>query len=157
MLRNHKPNHSLLLMPVKLDEERWPKNKVRVLSCDAEGNLFTQFLGKTTYDRIRRGAEQMDCSHTKYATLYWEEGKNSYMPLYVEVDKNQVWALERITEHALRNAMIPDVLKKYPAEIIKLGEVRYKELVAERPAGTRGRSSSRSATGRSSTRRRRRS
>jgi len=136
MLFNHnRANHSLLLMPVRLGNERWPKNKVRILSCDTEGNLFTQLLGRSTYQRIKKEAEQMEASPVQYATVYWDSGKSSFTPLYVEIGEKEIWALERIMEHALRSAVIPDVLKKYPREIIKLGEIKHRGLLSEKTGG----------------------
>ncbi len=119
-------------MRVKLGNERWPKNKVRVLSCDANGNLFTQFLGRSTYKQITETTGQMDISHTRYATIYWDNGNGKFSPLYVEIGKNETWALERIMEHALRSAIIPDVLKKYPKEIIKMGEFKHDNSLEEK-------------------------
>jgi len=56
--------------------------------------------------------------------------------LPVEIGKNETWALERILEHALKNAVIPDILKKYPKEIIKLGEIKQQQLATEKSKTT---------------------
>ena len=132
LFNRNKPNHTLLLMPVRLANEHWPKNKVRILSCDAEGNLFTQLLGRSTYQRIKKEVEQMEAYQKQYATVYWDNGESRFIPLYVEIGEKEVWALERIMEHAIRNAVIPHVLKNYPKEIIKLGEIKYQGLLAEK-------------------------
>ncbi len=134
MFKRNRANHSLLLMPVKLGKESWPKNKVRILSCDTDGNLFTQLLGRSTYQRIRKAVEQTDDSPANYATVYLDKGEDKYSPFYVEIGENEIYALERITEHALRSSIIPDVLKKYPKEIIKLGETKYREMLEEKAA-----------------------
>jgi hypothetical protein len=132
MFSHNQPNHTLLLMPVKLDNERWPKNKVRILSCDAEGNLFTQMLARSTYQRIKKEAGQMDGSGVPYATVYWDTGAGKFTPLYIEIGEKESWALDRIMEHALKRAVIPDILRKYPGEIIKLGELKYKQKLYEK-------------------------
>jgi len=134
MFKRNKANHSLLLMPVKLGNERWPKNKVRILSCDTDGNLFTQLMGRSTYRRIKETVEQTEDSPAQYATVYLDKGEDKYTPFYVEIGVNEVYALERIMEHALRSAIVPDVLKSYPREIIKLGETKYREMLSEKSA-----------------------
>jgi len=132
LFRQNRPNHSLLLMPVRLGNERWPKNKVRLLSCDAEGNLFTQLLGRSTYQRIRKETQYMEVSQNNYATIYWDTGASRPVPLVVKIEENESWALNRILEHALKDATIPDVLRRYPEEIINLGKSKRKELLIEK-------------------------
>jgi len=136
LFHQNRPNHSLLLMPVRLGNERWPKNKVRLLSCDAEGNLFTQLLGKSTYNRITEETQQMEASQNDFATIYWDNGTNRPTPLVVKIGENEAWALNHILEHALRDAIIPDVLRTYPGEIIKLGEIKHKDLLIEKTRET---------------------
>ena len=128
VFHHNRPNHSILLMPARLGNERLPKNKVRVLSCDADGRLFTQLLGRSVYDRVRRETRQMEMSQRNFATVYLNTDLNRFMPLFVETGVKEAWALDRILEHALKRGVVPDVLKVYPKEIIKLGEMRYKGL-----------------------------
>ena len=132
LFHQNRPNHSLLLMPVRLGNERWPKNKVRLLSCDAEGNLFTQLVGRSTYQRIRKETQYMEVSQNNYATIYWDTGASRPVPLVVKIEENESWALNRILEHALRDTKIPDVLRRYPEEIIKLGDNKRRELFIEK-------------------------
>lgn len=145
LFRQNRPNHSLLLMPVRLGNERWPKNKVRLLSCDAEGNLFTQLVGRSTYQRIRKETQYMEVSQNNYATIYWDTGASRLTPLVVKIGENETWALNRILEHALRAATIPDVLRRYPEEIIKFGEIKRKELAIEKTRETHKTISARSS------------
>jgi len=132
-------------MPVRLGNERWPKNKVRLLSCDAEGNLFTQLVGRSTYQRIRKETQYMEVSQNNYATIYWDTGASRPMPLVVKIEENESWALNRILEHALRDTVIPDVLRKYPEEIIKLGDSKRRELLIEKTRDTHKTTSSTSS------------
>lgn len=132
LFHHNRPNHSLLLMPVRLGNERWPKNKVRVLSCDAEGHLFTQLIGRSTYQRISQAAQQMEMSQNNYATIYWDTGTSRFKPLLVKIEDKESWALERILEHAFRSAVIPDMLSGYPEEIIRLGESKYRKLLSDK-------------------------
>ena len=137
LFRHNQPNHSILLMPVRLKSERWPKNKVRVLSCGAEGNLFTQLIGRSTYQRIKLEAQRMELAPKNYATIYWETGTGQNIPLFVEIGDKENWALERILEHAFRSAIVPDVLVRPIREIIRLGETKYQEVVTEKAKGIR--------------------
>jgi hypothetical protein len=145
LFHQNRPNHSLLLMPVRLGNERWPKNKVRLLSCDAEGNLFTQLVGRSTYQRIRKETQYMEVSQNNYATIYWDTGASRPMPLVVKIEENESWALNRILEHALRDTVIPDVLRRYPEEIIKLGDSKRRELLIEKTRDTHKTTSSTSS------------
>jgi hypothetical protein len=145
LFHQNRPNHSLLLMPVRLGNERWPKNKVRLLSCDAEGNLFTQLVGRSTYQRIRKETQYMEVSQNNYATIYWDTGASRPMPLVVKIEENESWALNRILEHALRDTTIPDVLRRYPEEIIKLGNSKRRELLIEKTRDTHKTTSSTSS------------
>jgi len=145
LFHQNRPSHSLLLMPVRLGNERWPKNKVRLLSCDAEGNLFTQLVGRSTYQRIRKETQYMEVSQNNYATIFWDTGASRPMPLVVKIEENESWALNRILEHALRNTTIPDVLRRYPEEIIKLGDSKRRELLIEKTRDTHKTTSSTSS------------
>jgi len=145
LFHQNRPSHSLLLMPVRLGNERWPKNKVRLLSCDAEGNLFTQLVGRSTYQRIRKENQYMEVSQNNYATIFWDTGASRPMPLVVKIEENESWALNRILEHALRNTTIPDVLRRYPEEIIKLGDSKRRELLIEKTRDTHKTTSSTSS------------
>ena len=137
LFHHDRPNHSLLLMPVRLGNERWPKNNVRILSCDAEGHLFTQLVGRSTYQRIRKESQQMEISRNNYATIYWDTGISKPAPLLVEIGNEEAWALEHVLEHALRHAIVPGILTRYIKEIIKLGKVKRQELLIEKTRETR--------------------
>ena len=132
LFHRKRPNHSLWLMPVRLRNERWPNNKVRILSCDVEGHLFTQLVGRSAYRRIKNEAQQMEISKNPYASIYWDTGVSRFTPVLVKIGEKEAWALEHILEHALRSAIIPDVLKSYPKEIIKSEEMKRKELLIEK-------------------------
>jgi len=132
LFRHNQPNHSILLMPVRLKSERWPKNKVRILSCDTEGNLFTQLIGRYVYQRIKAEAQRRELSSNHYATIYWETGIGQHIPLFVEIGDKESWVLERLLEHAFKSGIVPDVLVRPVQEIIRLGETKYQEAVTEK-------------------------
>jgi len=78
----------------------------------------------------------MEISQNNYATIYWDTGASRLTPLLVEIGSKEIWALERILEHALRSAVIPDILTGYLKEIIKLGEIKHQELLIKKTKGT---------------------
>lgn len=124
-------------MPVRLGKERLPRQKVRILSCDAEGNLFTQLIGRAVCNRIYKEAQLMEISQNNYATVYWDTRESSPEPIIVEIGTPEAWALKRILDHALNRALVPDVLKRYPKKIIELGEVKHQELLLGKTGATR--------------------
>jgi len=132
LFRHNQPSHSLLLMPVRLSSERWPKNKVRILSCDTEGNLFTQLIGRSVYQRIKAEAQRRELSPNNFATVYCDTGMNRHVPVFVEIGDRETWVLERLLEHALRSAIVPDVLIGPVREIIRLGESKHREPAVEK-------------------------
>ena len=105
-------------MPVKLDGEQLPKDRVRMLYCDMDGKIYTMFIEKSDYEVARRNARKSERADQGYATLGLEIKPGKLVPLAVKVGKEELWALEHILEHALSRGVIPDVLKKYPKEII---------------------------------------
>ncbi|MFC1918826.1 hypothetical protein ACFLWW_02490 [Chloroflexota bacterium] len=131
LFHHHQPGGFLYLMPVRQGNEQLPKDKVRMLSCDAEGKVHTLLLKKSIYELAKRHAKRMEYSHKNYATLGFEINHSKPATLAVEVEAEQFWALEHILEHALKKGRLPDILKKYPKQIIKLGESRRKELTAQ--------------------------
>jgi hypothetical protein len=107
-----------------------------MLSCDADGNLFTQVIDRSVYRRIKEEAQRREVSQNNYATIYWDNGVNQYTPIFVETGDKENWALERVLEHAFKNAMIPDVLVRPLQEIIKLGDDKRRELTTEKTKST---------------------
>jgi len=123
-------------MPVRLKSERWPKNKVRILSCDIEGNLFTQLIGRSVYQRVKTEAQRRELSPNNFAAIYVDTGMNRHVPVFVEIGDRETWVLERLLEHALRSAIVPDVLIGPVRDIIRLGESKHREPAAEKTKDT---------------------
>lgn len=118
--RRNRFNHSLLLISVRRGNERLPRHKVRILCCDAAGGIFTQLISRTTYRRIFTEAEKTGLKDKDFAAGYLDTGNGRFRLVLVEISSEENWALERILEHALRNAIIPDILREYPGQIISL-------------------------------------
>ncbi len=121
MFGRHKPNDVLFLMPVRRAGERLDKSKVRMLYCDAAGKVYAPVINRSVYELAQENARRMEREHRLYATLGLEVSPGNYTPSTVEIGDNDLWALERILEHALKSGRLPDILKWYVKPIIKLG------------------------------------
>ncbi|MFC1987808.1 hypothetical protein ACFLVH_04615 [Chloroflexota bacterium] len=128
--RNH-PDDVLLLMPVRLGNEKLAKSKIRMLYCDTSGKVYASIITRSVYELAEDIAKRMERSHRPFATVGLEISSGKFIPTAVEIGPKEVWALEHILEHALRNGRLPDILKRYLKPIIKLGEANREAVLSE--------------------------
>ncbi len=131
MFRRSKPNDVLFLMPVRLTDEKTPRNKVRMLCCDASGKLYSSVINRSTYERARHSAETIERTKKPYATVGLETRPGEFVPASVEISPEELWALEHILEHALNKGRLPDILKRYLKPIIELDEASREAVLLE--------------------------
>jgi hypothetical protein len=131
IFRRHKPDDVLFLMPVRRADEKIPKGKIRMLYCDAAGKVYASIINRSIYELARDGAEIMEHRRKSFATLGLETSPGKFVPTAVEIGPKEVWALERILEHALKKGRLPDILKKYLKPIIRLGEANREAVLLE--------------------------
>jgi hypothetical protein len=131
IIKRNQPNDVLFLQPVRLADEKIPRSKVRMLYCDVSGKVYSSVVSRTVYERARDGAAGMARRRRHFATIGLERSPGQFVPATVEVDQKDVWALEHILEHALKNGRLPDILKKYLKPIIRLGESERETIIAE--------------------------
>ena len=131
VFRSKNPNDVLFLMPVRFGSEKLPRRKVRMLYCDAAGKIYAPLISRSVYEHARDTAQRMEQSRKPYATLGLEISPGNYAPAAVEIGPKEVWALERILEHALQKGRLPDILKKYLKPIIMLGAVNREAVLSE--------------------------
>ena len=124
-------NDVIYLVPVRIGDELLEEAQVRMLCCDARGNLVTAVIQDSVYELARSYAAELESARKNYAILGLEIAPGQSLPLAVAINSEQFWALENILEHALKRSLIPDILKKYIKQIIKLGETKRKELVTQ--------------------------
>lgn len=124
-----KPNDVLFLQPVRYAKEKIPRGKVRMLYCDAGGRVYASVMSRSVYELARDNAERMARSHKPFATVGLETVPGRFIPTAVEIGPDQVWALEHILEHSLKNGRLPDILKRYVKPIIRLGESSREAIV----------------------------
>jgi hypothetical protein len=121
----------LYLIPVRMGAEKLPQTQKRMLYCDTRGNVNSVVIERSVYERARREAKKLQSSHRNFATVGVEMTPGQTVPFSVEIGSEDVWALDNILEHALKRKQLPDVLKKYPKQIIRLGEIKRRELEQE--------------------------
>ncbi|MBN2076390.1 MAG: hypothetical protein JW762_12635 [Dehalococcoidales bacterium] len=122
LFSDNKTKDVIFLIPVSTPDEKLPKGKIRMLYCDVSGKVYTTLLDNTVYKLIAEDIEKFEDNNRCYATVGLEIGPGNYAPVVVEISSDESWTLSHALEHALNNAMIPEVLLKNIAHVIKLGE-----------------------------------
>ncbi|MFH1646763.1 MAG: hypothetical protein ABID71_03590 [Chloroflexota bacterium] len=127
---NRGPNDVVFLQAVRYAREKMPRGKVRMLYCDAAGKVYASVVSRSVYELARDNAARMASSHRSFATVGLESAPGRFIPTTVEIGPDEVWALEHILEHALKNGRLPDILKKHVRPIIRLVEANREAVVA---------------------------
>jgi hypothetical protein len=110
-----------------LGSEQLPEQKIRILYCDAKGNVNSAIIDNSVYELARKNAIRMKRARKNFATVAVESAPGITQPVAVEITPEQVWALNNIMEHATKRRQLPDILKKYTGQIIELGVVKRAE------------------------------
>ena len=126
--RRRSPDDVIYLTPVQLDDEHLPEDKIRMLCCDAKGNIRSTIIENSVYELAKSYADELKRTDKKYAILSVEIALGKHVPYAVAISQKQIWALEHILDHALKRRQIPAILKKYLREIIQIGEHKREEL-----------------------------
>jgi len=129
--RHRSPEDLIYLTPVQLDDEHLPKDKVRVLCCNAKGDIRSIAIENSVYELAKGYVEELKHAGRNYAILSVEIASGKYVPQAVAISQEQLWALEHILEHALKKRKIPTVLKKYLREMIQISEHKREELKSQ--------------------------
>jgi hypothetical protein len=131
ILRRNQPSDVLFLMPVRLADEKLPKGKVRMLYSDAAGKVYATLINRSVYELAEDSARRMEHSHKPYAVVGLETNPGKFIPTAVEIGPKELWALEHILEHALKNGRLPDILKRYAKPIIQMAEASREAVLSE--------------------------
>ena len=131
IFRRNRPNDVLFLMPVRFTNEKLPKSKIRMLSCDAAGKVYASIVNRSVYELAEDNAKRMEDSRKPFATIGLEISPGRYIPTTVEIGPKETWALEHILEHALKSGRLPDILKQYLKPIIILPEANRETVISE--------------------------
>ena len=117
----------IFFIPVSTPDEKLPKGKMRMLYCDVLGKVYTTLLDGSVYKLIVEDIEKFEENNRCYATVGLEISPGTFAPVVVEISSDESWTLSHALEHALNNGLIPEVLLKNIAHVIKLGEKRIKK------------------------------
>lgn len=128
LFRRYRYDDALYLMPIRLGNEQLPEGKIRMLCCDAKGQLNSALIDKSAYELAKSNARKMKRTRKNFATLGVEIAPGRTEPFAVEIGYEQVWALDNTLNHAIKRRTIPDILKKYLKQIVELGEAKRKEF-----------------------------
>jgi len=121
----------IYLCGVEPEDEQLTEDQTMFLFCDAKADIITDIIDKSVEEHARYCVEQFNQQGKMAAALYVEIVPGQSVTFAVEVDGKLVTALAQIHRFALKTGVIHDDLKEYPAQIIKLGESRLKELQKE--------------------------
>ncbi len=128
LFSRHNSNDILYLTPIQVENEQLPEDKIRMLCCDAKGNVGSAVIENSVYELAKGYVDELERARKNYATLSMEITPGKSVPFAVVISSEQVWALDNILEHALKRGQIPDILKNYLKEVIRLGEGKREEL-----------------------------
>jgi hypothetical protein len=127
----YNPLDRIYICPVQYEHEQLREGQVRVLFCDYEGNLTTDIVKTSSSEFVQDSVTQLGQADKAGAVLSMEVAPGQSATFAVEISREQAEALAQITQFAFKTGAtgtIPDYLRKYPEQIIKLGESRRKEL-----------------------------
>ena len=132
LLKHRQPNDVLFLQPVRYRDEKVPRGKVRMLYADALGKVYASVMSRSIYDMALDNAIRMKRNHKSFAIVGLETVQGRFIPAAVEIQQNEVWAMQRILEHALKSGRLPDILKSYIKPIIKRSEGPREAVISEK-------------------------
>jgi len=131
LFRRRSRNDLIYLTPIQLDNEHLPEDKIRILCCDAKGDVRSTVIESSVYELARSCVEELEREDENYAILSVEIAPGEYKPYAIAISREQLWALEHILEHALKRKKIPEILKTYLRKIIQISELKREELKSE--------------------------
>ena len=102
-----------------------------MLYCDVSGKVYSSIMSRRIYERARENVTGIKRRRLSFATVGLETTPGQFVPAIVEVSQKEVWALERILEHALKNGKLPDILKKQLKTIIRRKGAEREALLNE--------------------------
>lgn len=128
-LKRNSYKRYIFLLPVRIDDEILPEDRIKMLCCNEKADLVTMTVSKSTFEIIRSYVRELEKGNKRYAMLGIEVSPGYYVPFPVYIDSEHLMCLENIVEHAVRRKVIPWVLRKYVKNIISMGNIRSDELI----------------------------
>ena len=125
-----KPRDVLFLMPVRMKNEKPNGSKVRMLYCDARGKVYASPISRSAYEAACVSSLEMRNRRRPFATTGIETTPGDFLPAVVEINERELWALEHISQHALKTGKLPDILIKHLRKIIRMGAIRRNTVIS---------------------------
>lgn len=126
-----KPRDVLFLTPVRINGEKPSRTRIRMLYCDEKGRVYASPVSRSVYDAVQSYTTGRQNKSRGYATVGIETTPGDFLPAIVEINEQELWALEHTVEHALRTGKLPDILKRYLKSIIYRGASRREEVIED--------------------------
>jgi hypothetical protein len=126
-----KPRDVLFLMPVRWKDEKPNGSKVRMLYCDIEGKVYASPISRAVYETARANSLEIRNRRRPFATVGIETHPGDFVPTTIEIDERELWALEHISQHAIKTGCLPDILKKHLKSIINRGVTSREATISE--------------------------
>ena len=131
LFSRHNREDVIYLTCIQAENEQLPKDKIRILYCDAKGNVDSAVIESSLYEVAKGYIQELERIDKYCAILGTEITPGKSVPIAVEISREQADALDSSLEHALKRRIIPDILKRYLKDIIRLGETKRKELASQ--------------------------
>jgi hypothetical protein len=126
-----KPRDVLFLMPVRMKGEKPSRTRVTMLYCDADGRVYASPISRSAYETARVNTASRQKRNQAFATVGIETSPGDFLPTVIEINEQELWALDHSVEHALRTGRLPDILKRYLKSIIRRGTAYREAIIAE--------------------------
>lgn len=133
LFARYNPLDRIYICDVQYENEQLAEGQTGALFCDSRGNLTTSVVDTSHFEIAQDFVMQLLYEGKGAAIVCIEIAPGQSATFAVEINVEQAEALAQIQEFASEtgDSVIPEHLRKYAAQIIKLGGSRRKELKKE--------------------------
>lgn len=132
LFERYNPNDMIYLTTIHFKNEQIAEGGTTMLYVDSHGILKAAYIDKGLLELSQRVVERERSMGRFAAAVTLEVSPGKSVTFAVQISAEQARGLKLIIEAAPKVGIdpgeLPDSLKKYPAEIIKLAHARRKEL-----------------------------
>jgi len=133
LFARYNPRDRIYISDVQYENEQLAEGQTGALFCDSKGNLTTSTVDISLLEIAQNFVTQSLHKGKGAAVVSIEIAPGQSATFAVEINDEQAEALAQIHRYAseIGDPVIPDRLKKYAAQIIKLADNKRKELKKE--------------------------
>jgi len=131
LFTRYNPRDRIYISGLQYENEQLAEGQTGALFCDSKGNLTTSTIDISLLEIAQNYVTQLHYEGGKGAAVVCIEiAPGQSVTFAVEINAEQAEALTQINRYAFEigDPVIPDRLKKYAAQIIKLADNKRKEL-----------------------------